>query len=60
MRWLADPLPALEGTPAPVALPSVLVEVRVVVDVICDILAASEDSPSMESKWGLVMCVGMS
>jgi hypothetical protein len=45
---------------APVVRPSVLVEVRVVVAAICDILAASEDSPLMESNWGLVMCVGMS
>jgi hypothetical protein len=48
------------GTPAPRAHPNELVEVRVVVAAICDILAASEDNPSMESIWGLVMCVGMS
>jgi hypothetical protein len=49
---LADPLPAPEGIPAPAVLPSVLVEVRVVVAAICDILAASEDSPSMGVEMG--------
>jgi hypothetical protein len=59
LMMFADVLPPA-GTPSPRALPNRLSEVRVVVAAICDILEANEGAVPSDSKWGLVIPVGMS